>query len=279
MQRTEAVLRSAPSGVHWYESKLLTGSRDSIVHFFSRRDAGLSSGPFEGLNVGLHVGDDYATVIRNRLLLFGSLDIRMSETTFCRQVHEPAVTVVDEALVGRGAWSHEAAVDATDAMVTTLPNVCLVVLLADCVPVIALDPTSGTIGVAHAGWRGTIAGVTSAMIGTMGSAGGADPSEILVAIGPAISSKAYEVGPEVVAATHERFGERACELIQEAEGRTYFDLWRANEVELHSAGIQTPHIDTMRIETEVLGNSLYSERTGGRPTGRFCAGVIRRSRL
>jgi polyphenol oxidase len=271
-----AVIRSSPSGVHWYESPLLGSTGDALLHFFSRRDAGLSEGRYEGLNVGLHVGDDDATVIRNRLLLFGSVGVRMSEATFCRQVHEPNVTFIDERQAGRGAWSQDDAVDATDAMITSHRGVCLVVMLADCVPVIAADPVSGMIGAAHAGWRGTVAGVTSAMISAMVDTGGASAKDVRVAIGPAISSDTYEVGPEVAAAARDRFGERAHEVIHESDGRTFFDLWRANELELDSAGIQPDHIETMRIGTETESNYLYSERTVGRPTGRFCAGVMRR---
>ena len=242
--------------------------------FFSTRLGGVSPRPYDDLNMALHVGDQDLHVIRNRLLFFGSLDIPLNRVAFAQQVHEPSVTVVDESHAGCGAWTRASEVPATDAMITASPFVCLAVMLADCVPVLILDPVSEAIGVAHAGWRGTTTGVVSATVRRMEEAFGSRPSDLVAAIGPCISPASYEVGEEVVAAVRSHFKQDSDRVICTDRTSTFFDLWTANEIELTSCGLSENKIDIIRVPTEAESSQLYSERRMGRPCGRFVAGMM-----
>ena len=106
---------------------------------------------------------------------------------------------------GRGALRLDDAVASTDALVTADPGTALAILVADCVPIILADPQAGVLACVHAGWRGTVAGVTGAALHAM-QALGARPERILAAIGPAVAADRYQVGPEVAAAADRFFG-------------------------------------------------------------------------
>jgi YfiH family protein len=245
-----------------------------ITAFFSTRVGGTSPRPYDDLNMGLHVGDQPVNVIRNRLLFFGSLNIPLKRVVFAKQVHKPSVTVVDETHAGAGAWTQASALADTDAMITMTPSICLAVLLADCVPVLILDPIREVIAVAHAGWRGTTSGVVAETVRTMGDVYASQPSDLVAAIGPCISPMYYEVGEEVVAAARDRFGKKAHEVIRASQAATFFDLWTANVIELASCGVSKENISIVDVPTEAEASQLFSERRIGRPCGRFAAGLM-----
>ncbi|MCY4399099.1 MAG: polyphenol oxidase family protein [Gemmatimonadetes bacterium] len=90
-----------------------------------------------------------------------------------------------------------------DGHVTRSSGVLLTVTLADCVPVFVVDPVARAVGLFHAGWRGTAAGVVESGVGTLIDAFGSDPGELVVHLGPAICEACYEVGPEVFSALGE----------------------------------------------------------------------------
>lgn len=131
---------------------------------FSCRLHGESALISGGLNLALHVGDKAGLVLKNRRAYAAALGLDAGKFTCCEQVHGSNVAVVDEALAGKGAESYSDAVKNTDALVTNLPQLPLMLFFADCVPVIFADPVSGSIGLAHAGWRGTVAGIAASTV-------------------------------------------------------------------------------------------------------------------
>lgn len=157
----------------------------------STRARGFSLGPYDdgrgggGLNLGQHVGDDPATVARNRARLADALP---GYPAFIWQVH--GVAVVDAATVGRGGRGPDA-----DASVATAPGVVCTVMTADCLPVLFADIDGRVVGAAHAGWRGLAAGVLGRTVAAMRAAGA---GEITAWLGAAIGPRAFEVGQEVV---------------------------------------------------------------------------------
>jgi YfiH family protein len=164
-----------------------------IAHGFFTREGGASTGPFCSLNCGFGSGDDLETVARNRALVARAMGVTSDRLLTVYQDHTPNVVTVTK------PWRRETAPIA-DAMVTSEPGMALGALTADCAPVVFADTRRPVIGIAHAGWKGALAGVTDAALTAM-EALGADRSGIVAAIGPTISRNAYEVGPEF----HRRF--------------------------------------------------------------------------
>ena len=157
--------------------------------FFSRR-GGASSGIFEGLNCGVGSSDQREAVLINRARAAEAMGAEPDHLIGMHQVHSAEVAVV-EAL----PQDPQAPRPRVDALVTATPGLVLSVLTADCQPVLFADAEAGVIGAAHAGWRGTLDGVLEATVEAM-LALGARREAICAVIGPTISQRAYEVGPE-----------------------------------------------------------------------------------
>lgn len=155
-------------------------------HGFFTRKGGASSGIFAGLNCGQGSSDQSEAVAINRARVAAHLEIAPTHLIGVHQIHSADVIT---------ATAPFATPLRADALVTATPGLALSVLTADCQPVLFADPQAGVIGAAHAGWRGALAGVLEATVAAM-VALGARPAQINAVIGPAISQRAYEVGPE-----------------------------------------------------------------------------------
>ena len=250
---------------------------DAVV---TARSGGVSSGPYESLNLSLSVGDDQGCVRENRRRLATAFGADLGDFVFARQVHGAGVRVVADADRGAGAYPLDDAIGnageagragragGVDALVTTSPGVVLTILTADCVPIVLHDPAAGVLACVHAGWRGTVAGVTAAALAAMQRLG-ARPADVTVGIGPAIGADRYQVGPDVHEAVTGTFGPAAAEFIRpdpSAPGRWLLDLWAANRHALRQAGVPGPRIHTTDIPTGP--GHFFSDRTA-RPCGRL----------
>ncbi len=158
-----------------------------VRHGFFTRKGGASSGVFAGLNCGVGSSDLAEAVAINRARVAEVLGLLPEALVTMHQVHSPDVVTLS---------SPPEAPPRADAMVTATPGIGLGVLTADCQPVLLADRAAGVIGAVHAGWRGTLSGILEATVAAM-SALGARPAQITAVIGPAISQRAYEVGPEL----------------------------------------------------------------------------------
>ena len=137
-------------------------------------------------------------MLKNRERLATALGIPLNNFTTAKQVHDSNVEIITEALRGRGAVNFDTTVYATDAMVTNTPNICLTVLQADCVPLLFFDLKKKVIGVAHAGWKGTVRVVAQNTVKVLKEKFHCSPDDIFVGIGPSIGPCCYEIGQEVV---------------------------------------------------------------------------------
>jgi purine-nucleoside/S-methyl-5'-thioadenosine phosphorylase / adenosine deaminase len=262
------------------------------------RSGGVSSGPYATLNLSLSVGDDPGRVLENRRRLAAALGASPGDFVFARQVHGAGVRVVGDADRGSGAFSPDDAVGAADeagraggaddagragaaggdgragaaggadALVTTAPGVLLTILTADCVPIVLHDPAAGVLACVHAGWRGTVAGVTAAAVAAMQDLG-ARPSGIVAGLGPAAAPGRYQVGPDVHQAVTRSFGPAAPAFIRPdptTPDRWLLNLWAANRHSLLQAGVPAPQIHTTTHPTGPAG--FFSDRAE-RPCGRL----------
>ncbi len=157
-------------------------------HGFFTRKGGASEGLYASLNCGAGAADDPARVVENKRRAAEALGVPPDRMLFLHQVHSA------RALTVTGPWAEGASREA-DALVTAEPDLALAALAADCAPVLFHDPEARVIGAAHAGWKGALGGVLEATLDAMETLG-ADRARIRAAIGPCISQRAYEVGPE-----------------------------------------------------------------------------------
>jgi YfiH family protein len=223
-----------------------------VEHVFTTRHGGVSTGPYESLNLGLHVGDDPDAVVENRRRAAALLGASLDDLVLCTQTH--GRTVIEVGVDDRGRVAGEA-----DALVTRAPGVVLAVLVADCVPILLADAEAGVVACVHAGWRGTVADVVGATVDAMGT----DPAHLTARLGPAVRPERYQVGHDVFDAATAIGLDGALRDDPEPD-HWRFDLWSANETLLRRAGVTA--ID--RTDAVATGDAYFSDRAV-RPCGRF----------
>jgi len=161
-----------------------------------------------------------------------------------------------------------------DVILTDRPGVTLFMRFADCVPIFLYDPVHRVIGLAHAGWLGTIQFVAAHAIKNMRACYGSIPKDILVGIGPSIGPDHYQVGSEVIQRVRQAFGSDADLLLLNinksgVKSNAQFDLWSANILALKQVGVK--FIEASGICTACNTNDWYSHRAEKGRTGRFGA--------
>lgn len=207
---------------------ITSDSLGPLRHGFFTRRGGASSGVFAGLNCGAGSTDQTEIVAINRSRVADAMEVPGEQLVSVHQVHSAKVEVVDGPL---GTPKPKA-----DAMVTKTPGVALGVLTADCQPVLFADHDAGVVGAAHAGWRGSLDGVLEATIDAM-IALGAHRETIKAVIGPSISQRAYEVGPEFLDAFLAEDPQYARFFVNGVEDKFHFDLPGFGLHKLRSAGV------------------------------------------
>lgn len=241
-----------------------------LIHAVSTRHGGVSRPPFATLNLTWALGDEPQAVEENHRRLCAALGLRREALVSPRQVHSAAVRRVGAADRGRF-------IPACDGLITDEPDVPLLLRFADCVPILLYDPLHRAIGLAHAGWRGTVAGMARAVVRAMVEAFGSRPGDLVAALGPAIGPCCYEIGPEVAMAVEVAFGPDNGLLkanpkskvqgskLQRLDGTLYFDLWAANERLLRAVGVE--RIEVAGLCTACHGQEFFSYRAAKGRTG------------
>ena len=243
-------------------------------HIFTTRAWRLASTPHSD-------GDGWAEVA-------GALHVDAAQLARLQQVHGAAVVVA----TAGGA----APCPAADIHVTDDRAIALAVQTADCVPILLADPRTGAVGAAHAGWRGLAARVPEVAVAALGRQFGARPSDLVVAIGPAIGACCYEVGLDVRDAFRAAgfgdddiaawfFGQPQPSAVNptmagvSSEPRAnhwFFDGWMAARHQLQHAGVPADRIHVAGLCTGSHPDVFCSYRRDGRPAGRMAAAIRRR---
>jgi hypothetical protein len=232
----------------------------------------VSKKPYASLNVGLTVGDDLTNVHSNRLRIAEALGFSDSDAHTTWQVHGSDVIVVRDPQPQ--GWPPPQA----DSIVTAKRDLPLVMRFADCVPLMFYDPVEQVIALAHAGWRGTLAGVGPATVMTMVAAFGCRPADIIAGIGPSIGPCCYEVGPEVVERVTAVYRDTEDLICQHADNghKPTFNLWEANARSLRESDVG--HIEMSGMCTSDMTGEFFSHRAEHGSTGRFGAAIILRGK-
>jgi YfiH family protein len=194
-----------------------------------------------------------------------TLGVRPGNLLRPKQVHGAAVTAVLEI----PARANEVCAAAADIILASRSDVAVAVQAADCVPLLFEDRRSGAVAAAHAGWRGTAAGVARTAIDALRRHFGADEADLTVAIGPSIGPCCYEVGDELLAA----FGHDGRRWFYRVSGRLMLNLWSANVDQLVEAGVKREAIHVAELCTAMHPDLFPSYRRDGENAGRFAAAI------
>jgi YfiH family protein len=237
-----------------------------IKHGIFTRKGGVSLAPWQSLNLGNTVGDERTRVQQNKQRLFKTLDIPLKNLHDVYQVHGNTVIKVNQ------PRSVQDPIIQADGMITDQSGIALLMRFADCVPILFFDPQTMVIGIAHAGWKGTVKKVAAAVVEQMKKTYQVRPADIRVGIGPSIGPDHYQVGEDVISRVREAFPERSASLLHSDDDGVKLDLWKANQWILQDAGVVS--IENSRICTACHLGDWYSHRAEKGRTGRFGALIM-----
>jgi polyphenol oxidase len=235
-----------------------------VRHAVFTRHGGASPAPYASLNHGGTVGDERSNVVENRRRVFKAMGRPVESVFDVWQVH--GTRVICSEIPRPLETPHQKA----DAIVTNSSDITLFMRFADCVPILLFDPVTQVIGIAHAGWQGTVQKILEVTIQTMRSQYGCKPGDIQAGIGPSICVDCYQVGPEVVHQVNASFSIDASNVLKRYNGSMHLDLWEANRLTLERCGVHD--IQVAEICTACNTVDWYSHRAESGKTGRF--GVI-----
>jgi YfiH family protein len=232
-------------------------------HAVFTRHGGVSPEPWGSLNVGGTVGDDLARVKENRLISFRALGCKPESIFDVWQVHSTDV------VCARAPRPFDESYRQADIILTDRPEVTLFMRFADCVPIFVYDPRKAVVGVAHAGWMGTLRDVATVTVNAMRAQYNSNPADIIACIGPSIGPDHYEVGADVILQVMQKFGDESDQVLISNNGKIHFDLWKTNRILLERAGVG--RVDIAGICTACHTDDWFSHRAEKGRTGRFGA--------
>ena len=230
--------------------------------------------PYSQWNLCHYTGDTAQRVFDARLELCQQLGIDYDHLIIPRQTHSCRVTAFDENLVAASSQIRKLMLDGVDALVTTVPNVCIGVNTADCVPIALTDPINGVIAIAHAGWRGTVGRIADDTVTVM-KAVGASVSNVLATMGVSICQDCFEVGDEVVK-EFEKAGFDMSLIMRRniITGKAHINLQEANRQVLIAAGVPQSNITLPQHCSRCEHDRYFSARRLGINSGRTFTGII-----
>jgi YfiH family protein len=198
--------------------------------------------------------------------LAAELDVDPGSIFRPTQVHGTAVAVVSSSDKSPG---YNPCAAAADVIMTTSAGVAVAVQAADCVPLLFFDPASGAVAAAHAGWRGTAAGVARSTTRAMADRFGTRAGNLIVAVGPSIGPCCYQVGEELLAA----FGAEGRRWFYRLSGGWMLNLWSANRDQLVDAGVKSENVHVAELCTAMHPELFDSYRRDGATAGRIAAAI------
>ncbi len=253
-------------GERRYLQSSLLKKQSEIVHGFTGKQGGVSTGKITGLNLGFRVEDDVSSVMENYRLAAEDLGFPMEAAVLSRQTHTDNIRLVTKEDAGKGLVRESDIFD-TDGLMTEEKGIPLVVFTADCVPILLCDTKTPAVAAIHAGWRGTVQNIGGKAIRMMQEQFGCNPKDILAAIGPSIGPCHFAFGKEAPEYFHEKF----CKPY----GDGYLvDLWALNKKLLRESGVPDENIEIAELCTVCHAEEFYSYRTHREHTGRQAAIIM-----
>ena len=241
--------------------------RFGAIMAFSLRQGGRSPAPFDTLNFSEDQGDSAENVRYNFEVLGKRLSLEPRQVVTCTQVHGDRLVVLD---------SVPESPPEADAIITTVAGIYPAVKVADCLPLLVVDPVRRVAAAVHAGWRGTVMRITTKVIQTMRSRFGCRSSDLMVGLGPAIGKCCYAVDDKVLTPFRNSFPEAERFIsTQRSNGtgleQSYLDLRAANRFELTMEGASETNLRSLDLCTSCRPDLLFSHRRDGAASGRHIA--------
>ncbi len=258
-------VKIASSEIPYYQFPMLEPYSSVCKHAIFTRVGGISEAPFSTFNVRYGIGDPAVNVTKNRQIMqlffeHEFLDSSSRVLISANQTHSDHIAVLahGEALPERNE------IDDTDAFVTNRNDILLLIQVADCQPIILLDPVTKTLGMVHNGWRGALQDILGKTVSVMRDEFGVDAKDIVACIGPSIGPCCHyftDPARELPAGFHQYiFNEKQV------------DFWAAAKDQLIEAGVPARQIEMSNMCTSDHVNEFYSYRRENHLTGRF--GVV-----
>ncbi|MFA5536937.1 MAG: peptidoglycan editing factor PgeF [Bacillota bacterium] len=244
---------------------------NQLIHGFTSRIGGVSSQPYESLNLGFTVGDSPSAVLQNRRQIAKTLGFPLEDLVAAKQVHRDKIAIVTYKDKGKGALKYEDAIEDTDALITIEKNLPLSTYYADCVPIFILDTATPAIGLAHAGWKGTALKIGAKTVIKMGMVFGTEKKNLKVAIGPGIGPCCYQVDDRIRTAFLKEFLAAIKYFRNSTPGHWQLNLWEANRDSLMEVGLSEGQIINSKICTACNTELFFSHRKEQGLTGRMAA--------
>lgn len=264
---------------HWEEGRIPALRIDALEQLggvralFSGRRGGVSPRWQAGLNWSHTVGDEPALVRANRRRTLALVGIEPEAAIMAGLVHGDRVVAVtgDDPADPEGDVR---VIPACDALITDRPGLALIATAADCVPVYLYDPVRRVIGIAHAGWRGTVARIAGKTVRIMAERFGCVPAQIHAVVGPSIGACCYEVDEQVAEPVRQAYPGHEATLLRpgRSPGKYQLDLWEANRLDLLEAGAGPTHVAGACTSCEV--DRFFSHRAERGGAGRGAAVIV-----
>jgi len=246
------------------KSKLLSAYPE-LISACSTRLGGVSSGIHKSMNLGFYNGDEKEKVSENYRIITNTLGTSPERIVLGKQTHKNYVKKVNREDAGKGVIK-PVDYDDIDALITNEKGLVLCILTADCVPVSIYDPVNKAIGLAHSGWRGTVAEITAETIKAMTKEFSSNPKDLILSTGPCICKKCYEVSEEVAINVRKVYNDTSDILFPHKEDDKYqLDLTAAIKSTALNSGLLAENIEIQELCTNCNPELLFSHRaTGGK---------------
>lgn len=246
---------------------------DGVKTFSTTRHGGCSTGAYASMNCTPYTGDDPLCVAHNQETL-RSLLPGCHELLLPYQTHGTRCLAVDNAFMQLPATARHEALQATDALLTDLPGVCIAISTADCIPVLLYDAVHGAVAAIHCGWRGIVQDILPQALARMQTLYGTNGENLYAVLGPGISLAAFEVGAEV----YDAFRQAGFPMRQMSEWhadtqRWHLDLPAACHHQLAQFGVSDDHIFHSHLCTYSHPDTFFSARRHGIRSGRILSGI------
>ena len=235
-----------------------------VTAFSTTRQGGCSTGNYAAFNINGYCGDDEVHIAANKVALCSLLGIDSNRLVMPHQVHDCVVRRID--------GPQQGVIEGVDAVMTDVPQLCIGVSTADCIPVLLYDSTHRAVSAVHAGWRGTVLRIVQKAVEAMHDTYGTAPADLQAVIGPGISLDSFEVGDEV----YDQFLSAGFDMqpISRRDAKWHIDLPMCNRLQLMEAGIPSNNIQMTNICTYQQYDRYFSARRLGIQSGRIYTGIL-----
>jgi YfiH family protein len=249
--------------VHYLEPRIFAATGIAVQGFTTRHE-GVSRPPYNSLNLGTNTFDSPHNVQGNRSLLARACGARAERLVTVTQVHGTDLLVID---APNPDYSHFLKLEC-DGLITNQPGVVIGVCVADCVPLLLLDPVKRAAAALHAGWKGTAGEIGKKGVEALCSLFSSSPGDILAAVGPGIGPCCYEVDTPVMEAFRKSGAGGEPFARETGKGKWALDLAAANRHQLLEAGLPDENIETTHYCVSCEHDLFFSYRRDGGDTGR-----------